>query len=105
MSVTSAAASVDWTVVGGAIATLIVAIGATIKGLKKGKEKVEAGEHVAATVLGGAIMDNMSMRDLTEALRQNSECLRQNTAAITRATDLDLIQHLKLDHRDERDHP
>ena len=55
-------------------------------------------------------MDNETMRQMMDQLRQNSECLHENTevlrhlvAATTRQTDLALMQSRKLDFRDHRD--
>lgn len=112
MSVTSTAVNVDWTLVAGAVGTFIAAIWASVKGLQKGKEKVESGTSSITSVVGGSIMDNMTMRDLSDALRHNSEEVRRNTEqlreverAMTRQADIDLMQNRKLDFRDTRDNP
>ena len=110
MSDVSPLASVDWPVVGAAIGTLIGSVWLTIKGLQKGRDKVESGQSSITSIVGASIMETETIRQFTEQLRHNSECLahhteelRRNTAAITRQTDLDLMQSRKLDYRDSRD--
>lgn len=112
MSDVSIPASVDWPVVGAAIGTLIGSIWLTVKGMQKGKEKVENGESSITSIVGASIVENSTLKAFTEQLRLNNdllrdhtEVMRQNTAALTRATDLSLIQSRKLDYRDDRDNP
>lgn len=110
MSDPSPLANVDWATVAAAAATFIGTIWLTLKGMQKGKEKVEGGNSSITSIVGASLIENSTIRDFTEQLRRNSECmhdhteaLRQNTAAITRQTDLDLIQNRKTDFRDHRD--
>lgn len=88
MSVTSSAANVDWTLVAGAVGTFIAAIWASVKGLQKGKEKVESGNSSITAVVGGTIMDNMTMRDLTDALRANTDAVKDQTHQLERHNDV-----------------
>lgn len=111
MSVVSPLANVDWPTVAAAIGTLIGSLWLTIKGLQRGRAKVESGQSSITSIVGGTIMDNQSIRAFTDQMKHNNQCLhemteelRRNTAAITRQTDLDLVQHRKLDYRDDRDH-
>lgn len=110
MSDVSPLASVDWPVVAAAIGTLIGSIWLTIKGLEKGRDKVESGQSSITSIVGASLIENETIRQFTEQLRHNNDLLvqhveelRRNTAAITRQTDLDLMQSRKLDYRDERD--
>lgn len=87
-SVTSAVTSVDWTLVAGAVGTFIAAIWASLKGLQRGKEKVESGSSSMTSIVGGAIMDNATMKELTEALRENTAATRDNTRELQRHNDI-----------------
>jgi hypothetical protein len=110
MSTTSLLTTVDWPTFGGATATFIGTLWLTVKGLQKGKAKVESGQSTITSIIGGSLMDNETLRNFTDQLRKNVEHLqslteevRRNTAAITRQTDLDLMQSRKLNYRDNRD--
>lgn len=112
MSAASTLANIDWPVVGAAIGTFFGSIYLTIKGLQKGKEKVEKGESSITSIVGASLIENSTIQMFTDQLRLNNELLRdhreilrQNTAALTRQTDLSLIQSRKLDYRDDRDNP
>lgn len=112
MSAASSAASVDWALVATGAGAFIAALYATLKGLQKGKERVETGQSTITSVVGGTVMDNITMRELADALRHSAEETRENTmilrqvaAALTRQTDISLIQNRKLDFRDDRDNP
>lgn len=110
MSDPSPLAAVDWPTVAAAAATFVGTIWLTIKGMQKGKAKVETGQSSITSIVGASLIENETIRQFTEQMRHNNQCIhdlteamRQNTAAITRATDLDLIQSRKLDYRDKRD--
>lgn len=86
------AATVDWNVIAGAVATFIVTAFLAIKGWNKGKDKVLEDR---ASVAGGMITDNLTMREnaiaqerLADQLHDHCEALRANTAALTRHTDI-----------------
>lgn len=89
MSVSSGVlSSIDWPVVAAAVGTFITACWATWQGIRLGKAKVESGNSTITSVVGGTIMDNVTMKELTEALRQNTEALRENTNQVTRHNDI-----------------
>lgn len=91
MSAVSPLANVDWPTVAAAIGTLIGSLWLTIKGLQKGRAKVESGQSSITSIVGGTIMDNQTMRDLTSALQENSDELRANTAQLQRHNDFVLL--------------
>lgn len=112
MSDPSPLANVDWQIVAAGVATFFGTLWLTIKGMKSGKEKVEKGESAVTSIVGASIIENESIRQLTDQLKMNNQCLhdmtdelRRNTAAIVRQIDLDLMQSRKLDYRDTRDNP
>lgn len=112
MSAVSPLASVDWSVVAAAVATFIGTIYLSFKGIQRGKEKVAGGNSSITSIVGATLIENETIRQFTEQLRLNTQMLhdhceqiRANTAAITRQTDLDLMQSRKLDFRDDRDNP
>lgn len=99
MSVASPLASVDWPTVAAAAGTFIAAIWLSIKGVQKGKSRVESGKSELTTIVGASIIENETLRQYTDQLRTNSqnvhelcEQIRNLTAAITRQTDLDLVR-------------
>lgn len=114
MSAVSPLASIDWQVVAAAAATFVGTIFLTFKGIQKGREKVQEGAAPSGSItsiVGATIMENETIRQFTEQMRLNTQMLhdhceqvRANTAAITRQTDLGLMQSRKLDYRDARDH-
>lgn len=94
--------SVDWQVLAAAVATFIVTGYVTMKGwLDKKKESQKPVE-----LAGGIIQDNMTMRENTVATDELKEAvcelkvemshkrddIKANTAALTRLTDLLLMQ-------------
>lgn len=112
VSTAANAAGVDWSIVAAAIGTFIGTIWLTIKGLQKGKSNVESGESSITSIVGASLVENSTIKMFTEQLKINNdlmqlqiEVMRQNTAALTRATDMSLIQNRKLDYRDGRDNP
>lgn len=112
MSVVSPLANIDWPTVAAAVGTLIGTVWLSIKGLQKGKEKVESGQSSITSIVGASIIENETIRQFTEQMRINNqflheqlEALRQNTAAMTRSTDIAMMQNRKLDYRDNRDNP
>lgn len=112
VSTAANAASVDWSIAAAAVGTFIGTIWLTIKGLQKGKSNVESGESSITSIVGASLVENSTIKMFTEQLKINNdlmqlqiEVLRQNTAALTRATDMSLIQNRKLDYRDDRDNP
>lgn len=100
MSVVSTAAEAshfDWGVIATGLATFVVALWATWQGLQKGKSKIESGTGMTA-IVGGTLMDNMTMRDLADALRQNTDAIRDHTRELQRHNDLVvMIGHVKRD--------
>lgn len=92
MSVTSSAASIDWQVIATGAGILIASIWATYQGLKKGKEKVESGTGNMTAIVGGTLMDNVTMKELTYALRENTQAVKEQTHILERSHDLLVIQ-------------
>lgn len=83
-SAASSAATIDWNIVAGAIATFLVTGVASWFGLRRGKREVEKKPHIIGddeellTVRGGVLMDNKSMRELTHALESLEETTQRN---------------------------
>ena len=89
MSVQSAALEVDWGVVLTGAGILVASIWATFQGLKKGKQKVDnPGDNSLTAIVGGTLMDNVTMRELTDALRANTEAVKEHTHQLERHNDL-----------------
>jgi hypothetical protein len=87
-AVSAAASSLDWPVIGAAVGTFITACWATWQGIRKGKAKVESGSSTVTSLVGGTIMDSIVMKELTDALKQNTECTRENTRELQRHNDI-----------------
>lgn len=70
------AANVDWNVVAGAIATFIVTAIVTAFGFRRGLKKINEAAVTPTAIAGAALMDNMSMIMLAEALKENTSLNR-----------------------------
>jgi putative Mn2+ efflux pump MntP len=70
-------ANVDWNVVAGAFATFVVTAIATAFGFRKGFKRLKEHKTEQVHIAGATLMDNMSMHQLTEAIRENTELHRQ----------------------------
>jgi putative Mn2+ efflux pump MntP len=70
-------ANVDWNIVAGAVATFVVTAVVTAFGFRKGIKRVVQARNEPTQVVGAALMDNMSMLLLTEALKENTDLHRQ----------------------------
>lgn len=106
MSIVSTAANIDWPVVGAAVGTFIGSVWLTVKGLQKGKANVEKGESSITSIVGASLVENSTIKHFTDQLKMNNdllqlhmEVMRQNTAALTRMTDLALMQGRELPPR------
>lgn len=71
-------ANVDWNVIAGAIATFVVTAIATAFGFRKGLRKLRDAPAPSQPVpfAGASLMDNYTMMQLTEALKENTSELR-----------------------------
>ena len=84
----SQAATVDWNIVAGAIATFITTAIIAWVGRQSGKKKVEAEEKAMPTVMTGAVLqDNYTMLMAAEANRQLAEELRMVRYAVVQLRD------------------
>ncbi len=88
----------------------MVTILASWQVIKRGKKKIEDGKSEITTIVGASMIENVTITELTYALREHCDIMEKhmevmsaNCAAMTRQTDLDLIQSGKLDFRDRRD--
>jgi len=97
---TASLANVDWPTVAAAVGTLIATVWLSIKGIQKGKEKVESGGSEITSIVGASLIESSSVKILSEQLRDNTaalqdkaRALRENTAALQRNTDILILTH------------
>jgi hypothetical protein len=100
MSAASSLASVDWPTAAAGFGTFVATIWISIKGLQKGRTKVESNTSEQTTIVGASIIESSSIRILSEQLRDNTlalqdkaRALRENTAALNRNTDVEILTH------------
>lgn len=100
MSTVSPLVNVDWPTFAAAAATFAGALYLSLKGAKKGKERVQSGESELTAIVGASLIESSSVKQLTEQLRANTAALdertrdiRDNTAAIQRNTDILILTH------------
>lgn len=70
-------ANVDWNVIAGAFATFVVTAVATAFGFRKGFKRLKESKTDQVHIAGAALMDNLSMQQLTDAIRDNTDLHRQ----------------------------
>lgn len=102
MSTPSVLANVDWPTVAAAIGTFIGAIYLSLKGLQRGKDKVETGKSEITSIVGASLIETSTIKMLSEQLRENTvalrekaQALRENTTALNRNTDIEIMTHRK----------
>lgn len=100
MSAVSPLAEVDWPTVAAGIGIFIATIYTSLKGLQKGRAKVQSGESEQTAIVGASIIESSSIRTLSEQLRDNtvavreqSMAIRENTSALNRNTDVEILTH------------
>ena len=95
MSVVSPLASVDWPTVGAAVGTFVGAIYLTIKGIQKGRSKVESGKSELTPIVGASLIETTSIQMLSLQLQENTHAVRENTAELKRCNDIELMTRRK----------
>lgn len=100
MSAPSVLANVDWPTVAAAIGTFVGAIYLSLKGIQRGRDKVENGKSEITSIVGASLIETSTIKTLSEqlslntaALREKAQALRENTVAIQRNTDITIMTH------------
>lgn len=88
MSNVSVLSHVDWQVFAAAIATFVGTLYLSLKGLQRGRHKVEGGNSSITSIVGASIIENQTIKDHTRALEENTECLQALTRQLERHNDL-----------------
>jgi hypothetical protein len=95
MYVASALANVDWPTVAAAVGTFIGAIYLSLKGVQKGREKVEKGKSEITSIVGASLIETSSIQMLSLQLQENTHALRENTSELKRCNDIELMTRRK----------
>lgn len=100
MSTVSPLVEIDWPTVAAAIATFVGTLYLSIKGLQKGKQKLEEGKSELTPIVGASLIETASIKMLSQQLYDNTlmmkelqAAVRENTAAVNRNSDIEILTH------------
>jgi hypothetical protein len=93
MSVPFTLANVDWPTVVAGLGTFIGALYLSVRGVQKGREKVESGKSEITSIVGASLIESTSVQLLSLQLQENTAAVRENTAEMKRCNDINLLTH------------